>query len=83
MWLLVGAVGFVIRRPAGWRAPTLLTAASLIVILATVLGVYAVPEYSVPVVPSFVLLAAVGWLGERVVTRSVSEAAPTRNVPAP
>jgi hypothetical protein len=33
------------------------------VVLVTILGVYAIPEYAVPVVPAFVLLAAVGLFG--------------------
>jgi hypothetical protein len=42
-----------------------LAAAALLVLVATVLAVYAVAEYSVPVVPAFVLLAAVGVFGRR------------------
>jgi hypothetical protein len=38
---------------------------SLLLLLATVLGVYAIPEYEVPVAPSFILLAAVGLFGRR------------------
>ena len=34
-------------------------------LFATVLGVYAIPEYSVPVAPSFILLAAVALFGTR------------------
>jgi hypothetical protein len=47
----------------------------------TVLGVYAVPEYSVLVVPSFVLLAAVGWFGTQRAEMQVPEAIP-RTAPA-
>jgi hypothetical protein len=65
MWLLLGLGALVFRRPAGWRAPVVLVLAALAVILITILGVYAVPEYAVPVVPSFILLAAVGLFGVR------------------
>jgi hypothetical protein len=81
LWLLLGALGFAIRRPAGWREPVLLTISGLVVILVTVLGVYAVPEYSVPVVPSFILLTAVAWLGTRRVADRVG-AVPPGPVPA-
>ena len=36
---------------------------ALLIMLATSLAVYAVAEYSVPVVPAFVLLATAGLLG--------------------
>ncbi len=65
MWLLVALVALVWRRPAGWRVPVLLACSGLLVLLVTVLSVYAVPEYSVPVVPSFILLAAVAVFGPR------------------
>src|SRR3954452_1092174 len=65
MWLLVGLVALLVRRPRGWRLPVVLTLAGLLVLLLTVLSVYAVPEYAVPVVPAFIVLAAVGLLGAR------------------
>lgn len=65
LWLLVGIVAFVWRRPQSWRVPTILVASSLLLLLATVLGVYAIPEYEVPVAPSFILLAAAGLFGMR------------------
>lgn len=64
-WLLVGIAAFVWRRPQSWRVPTILVTSSLLLLLATVLGVYAIPEYEVPVAPSFILLAAVGLFGRR------------------
>jgi 4-amino-4-deoxy-L-arabinose transferase-like glycosyltransferase len=65
LWLLVAIGAFVWRRPQGWRVPTILVASSLLLLLATVLGVYAIPEYEVPVAPSFILLAAAGLFGTR------------------
>ena len=81
MWLLIGVIGLAVRRPRGWPAPVVLAASALVVILVTVLGVYAVPEYSVPVAPAFIMLAAVGWLGTRTMTRRVAETPPEK-VPA-
>ena len=43
----------------------MLAAAALLVLVSTSLAVYAVAEYSVPVVPAFVLLATAGVLGRR------------------
>jgi hypothetical protein len=65
LWLLVGIAAFVWRRPQSWRVPTILVVSSLLLLLATVLGVYAIPEYEVPVAPSFILLAAAGLFGTR------------------
>jgi hypothetical protein len=65
LWLLVALVAFVRRRPRNWQVPTVLAASALVVLFATVLGVYAIPEYSVPVAPSFILLAAVALFGTR------------------
>jgi hypothetical protein len=75
MWLLLGVIGLILRRPAGWRVPVFIGAAGLLVVLATVLSVYAVPEYSVPVAPAFIVLAAVGLLGARADTTSAAGAA--------
>jgi hypothetical protein len=65
MWLLVGGVAIALRRPRRWQIPVTLTAAALIVLLGTSLTVYAVAQYSVPVVPAFVLLAVAGLFGRR------------------
>jgi hypothetical protein len=63
MWLLVGLVAVLWRRPPRMTVPLALAAAALVVLVATSLAVYAVAEYAVPVVPAFVLLATVGVLG--------------------
>jgi hypothetical protein len=64
-WLLVGLISVGWRRPSGWRAPVFLAVAALLVIFVTVLGVYSVPEYATPVIPSFVLLTALGLAAPR------------------
>ncbi len=64
-WLLLGIGAFVWRRSQPWRVPAILVASSLLLLLATVLGVYAIPEYEVPTAPSFILLAAAGLFGAR------------------
>jgi hypothetical protein len=65
MWLLVGIVAALWRRPRGIAVPIVLAAAALAVMVSTSLAVYAVAEYSVPVVPAFVLLATAGVFGRR------------------
>jgi Dolichyl-phosphate-mannose-protein mannosyltransferase len=65
MWLLLGLAASLWRRPRGIGVPAVLAASGLLVLGATSLAVYAVAEYSVPVVPAFVLLAAVGLFGPR------------------
>jgi hypothetical protein len=63
--LLAGIVALLVRRPDGWGIPAVIAGAGLLVAGVTMLGVYAVPEYVVPVTPAFVLLAAAGLVGER------------------
>ncbi len=64
-WLLVGVVAVAIRRPWRWWATLAPAAGALAMLLVTVMTVWAEPAYAVPVAPAFVLLAAVGLLGER------------------
>ena len=65
MWLLVGIVAAIWRRPRRIVVPAVLAASALVLMLSTSLAVYAVAEYSVPLVPAFVLLATAGLLGRR------------------
>jgi hypothetical protein len=63
VWLVLGLVAVVWRRPRGAAIPLTLAGAALLVLVSTALAVYAVAEYAVPVAPAFVLLATVGALG--------------------
>jgi hypothetical protein len=63
--LLVGLVALAWRRPRGWPLPALLAGASVLLLAATMLAVYPVAEYVVPVTPAFVLLVAAGLLAPR------------------
>ena len=67
MWLLLGIAATLWRRPRGLAVPAVLAASALVVMVVTSLAVYAVAEYSVPVVPAFVLLATAGLFGRRAV----------------
>jgi hypothetical protein len=72
MWLLVGLVAAVWRRPRLIVVPVVLAASALLVFVSTSLAVYAVAEYSVPLVPAFVLLATAGLFGRHGEPRSTA-----------
>ena len=76
VWLVVGLLALAWRRPPRAEIPLVLAGAALVVLVSTALAVYAVAEYSVPVVPAFVLLATVGVLGRYRPLRGRPEAAP-------
>lgn len=63
--LLVGAVAVAWRRPRRWWAMLAPVLGGLVMLLGTVMTVWAEPAYAIPVVPAFVLFAAVGLLGDR------------------
>jgi hypothetical protein len=64
-WLLVGAVAVALRRPRGALVAVSASIAACLVVLAHAASVYAAGELAMPVVPAFVVLTAVGLLGER------------------
>jgi hypothetical protein len=78
--LLVGAVAILTRRPRGWPVPAILSAVSLLLALVTMMGVYPVAEYVVPLAPAFVLLAAAGLLGETAPRPALQERAEAASV---
>jgi len=65
VWLAIGLAAVLVRRRRWLATPLVLSAAALLVLLATAVSVYAVAQYTVPVAPAFVLLATVGVLGRR------------------
>jgi hypothetical protein len=65
LWLLAGALAIAWRHPDRWWATVTPVAASLAMLLATVMAVWGEPAYAVPVAPAFILFAAVGLLGAR------------------
>jgi len=65
VWLGVGLLAALVRRPRRASIAGSVAAAALLVIVSTALGEPDVPEYAAPVVPAFVLVAAVGLLGDR------------------
>jgi hypothetical protein len=65
LWLAAGLVALAVRRPRRVATPLVLSAAALVVMLATSLAVPADAAYSVPLVPAFLLLAAAGLTAPR------------------
>src|SRR5262249_43845428 len=65
IWLGVGIVAALIRRPRNLKIAAALALAALLVIVSTALGEPDVPEYAAPVVPALIFFGAVGLLGDR------------------
>jgi hypothetical protein len=65
LWLAIGVVGLLVRRPRHVVAAVAPSFAALLVITFTALGIPTVIEFASPVYPAFVLLAAAGLVGAR------------------
>jgi hypothetical protein len=65
VWLAVGLVAVVLRRPQRALVALSPAFAALVVIVMTSLVALSVAEYVAPVSPAFVLLAAAGLVGEQ------------------
>ncbi len=65
IWIVVGLIGLMWRRPTGARTLIALGLAAMLVIVFNALGLFADPHFALPVAPAFVLLAAGALLGPR------------------
>jgi hypothetical protein len=65
LWLVLALIAFVWRRPGRMVALGVPTAAALLVILLTALGLPTESHYSVPVAPAFVFAACAGLFARR------------------
>jgi hypothetical protein len=65
LWIAVGLVALLVRRPRGWRTSTALAVAALLVIVLNALGLFADPRFALPVAPAFVFFGATALLGTR------------------
>jgi len=65
MWILLGLVAIVWRRPRGWPVLAALALAAFAVVLLNALGLFADLHFLLPVAPAFVLLGVGGVLGLR------------------
>jgi uncharacterized membrane protein (UPF0136 family) len=69
LWLAVGLVGWIRRRPAHAGLAGCLALGALLVVAFQALAVYSIIEFAVPVAPALVVFGAAGLLGERRPTR--------------
>jgi hypothetical protein len=65
LWLLVGAIGLLWRRPRGSLTLVSLAVAALLVVCLNALGLFADPHFVLPVAPALVLFGIGGLLGRR------------------
>jgi hypothetical protein len=72
MWIMLGLIAIVVRRPRGWPILGALGLAAFAVVLLNALGLFADLHFLLPVVPAFVLLGLAGLLGTRSTTAEPS-----------
>jgi hypothetical protein len=65
MWMALGLIGILVRRPRGSGTLVALALAALAVVALNALGLFADLHFILPVAPAFVLLGAGGVLGVR------------------
>jgi hypothetical protein len=65
LWIAVGLVALVVRRPRRAAVLVALGVAALFVILFNALGLFADPRFALPVAPAFILFGAGALLGRR------------------
>ena len=65
VWLVLGLVGMLVRRPRNALLALSLAGAALLVVLATIVSVPPVPEIQLSLFPAFALLGVVGLVGDR------------------
>jgi hypothetical protein len=65
IWIVLGLLGLIWRRPRGAATLVALGLAAMLVIVFNALGLFADPHFALPVAPAFVLLAAGALLGPR------------------
>jgi hypothetical protein len=76
IWIAVGVVALIWRRPRGAGTLVALTLAALLVIVFNALGLFADPRFQLPVAPAFVLFGGCALLGNK--TRSAGAAVGAR-----
>jgi Na+-transporting NADH:ubiquinone oxidoreductase subunit NqrB len=73
VWLLLGGIGLVVRRPRGWPAMLVLAAAGLAVLFVHALSQEPQAEFSIPLTPMFALAAVAVLFGRRADSATVPE----------
>ena len=65
LWIAIGLVAWIFRRPRGAGTLVWLAAAALFVIVFNALGLFADPHFALPVAPAFIVFGACMLLGRR------------------
>jgi len=65
MWIVLGLIAIVVRRPRGSPILVALTLAAFAAVFLNALGLFADLHFVLPVAPAFVLLGVAGLLGKR------------------
>ncbi len=65
IWIALGLLSLVWRRPRGTRVLVAIAIAAMFVIVFNALGLFADPHFALPVAPAFVLFGAGALLGRR------------------
>jgi hypothetical protein len=65
IWIVVGLIALLWRRPRGSGTLVALALAALFVIVLNALGLFADPRFALPVAPAFVLFGSCALLGRR------------------
>jgi hypothetical protein len=65
MWILLGLIAVLVRRPQGWPTLVAVALAAFACIVLNALGLFADLHFVLPVAPAFVLLGLAGLLGNR------------------
>jgi hypothetical protein len=65
LWLIVGLVAWLWRRPAQPGIAVCIAAAGLCIVAFQALAIYSIIEFAIPVAPAFVVVGSAGLLGQR------------------
>jgi hypothetical protein len=65
LWIALGLIACVVRRPRGAFVLFALALAAFAVIVLNTLGLFADPRFALPVAPAFVLFGSCALLGRR------------------
>jgi 4-amino-4-deoxy-L-arabinose transferase-like glycosyltransferase len=72
LWLAVGLVALLVRRPAGWRTIVVLWTGAFLVRLVHAASQGVAPEFALPLYPVFIVTALAALAGERGPPRSLA-----------
>ena len=72
LWLAVGLVALIVRRPAGWRTIVVLWVGSFLVLLVHAASQGVAPEFALPLYPVFIVTALGALAGDRTLAGSLA-----------